>query len=66
MSKMITDLIGRRCKLTQEDGSRLAWMYTILDADDEWVKVSYAGKKGVSKTEIIRIDAIKKIDLIAD
>lgn len=64
MSKMIKDLIGNRCKLTYDDGSQFAWIYTILDTDDEWVKVTYEDKKGVSKTQIIRIDTIKKVDLI--
>lgn len=66
MSKLISDLIGKKCKITNEDGSQNAWIYTILDADDEWVKVSYLSKKDEVKTEIIRIDSIKKVDLLAE
>lgn len=66
MSKLISELIGQRCKITNEDGSQNAWVYTILDVDDEWVKAQYANKKGVSNTVLIRIDAIKKVDLILE
>lgn len=65
MSKMITALIGQQCRITNEDGSQLGFDYTILDADDEWVKVSYLDKKDILKTEIIRIDSIKKVSLAA-
>lgn len=66
MSKLISDTIGKKCKITKEDGSQDAWIYTVLDADDEWVKVRYSNKKEEVKTEIIRIDLIKKVDLIAE
>ncbi len=66
MSKLISDLIGKKCKITNEDGSQNAWIYTVLDVDDEWVKVSYSNKKDEVKTEIIRIDLIKKVDVLAE
>lgn len=66
MSKMISDAIGKKCKFTHEDGSQDAWIYTILDTDDEWVKVSYTDKKDVFKNEIIRIDSIIKFCLVAE
>lgn len=66
MSKMISDTIGKKCKFIHEDDSQDAWIYTILDTDDEWVKVSYTDKKGVFKTEIIRIDSVKKVCLVAE
>jgi len=66
MSRLITDLVGKKCKITNEDSSQNAWIYTIIDADDEWVKVSYSTKKDEVKTEIIRIDVIKKVNLIAE
>lgn len=66
MSQMIKDAIGKRCKFTQADNTQSTWIYTILDADDEWVKVTYTDKKQVSKTEIIRIDSIAKICLVSE
>lgn len=66
MSKMINEAISKQCKFTHEDDSQDAWIYTILDADDERVKVSYTDKKAVFKTEIIRIDSIKKVCLMSE
>lgn len=66
MSRLIVELVGKKCKITNENGSQNSFIYTILDADDEWVKVSYTDKKDVVETEIIRIDSIKKVDLIAE
>lgn len=66
MSKLISELVGSRCKITNEDGDQTAWIYTILDADDEWIKVTYTNKKGIQKTEILRIDCVKKVDVIPE
>ena len=66
MSKLLTDLVGKSCKITNEDGSQPGWLFTVLDTDDEWVKLTYTDKKGILRTEIRRIDSIKKIDLTAE
>ena len=65
MSRLIEELKGKKCKLTDEDGIQNAWIYTVLDVDDEWVKVEYNDKKG-NKIEIIRIENIGKVDLISE
>ncbi len=39
-------------------------VYTILEAYDEWVKISYTTKKGECKLKIIRIESIDTIELI--
>lgn len=66
MSKLINDLIGQSCIIESEcalsfvGNSDMKCM--ILDADDEWVKISYTDKKGVEKTKIIRIDSINTVE----
>ena len=39
-------------------------VYASLEADDEWVKISYTTKKGERETKIIRIESIDTIELI--
>lgn len=36
----------------------------VPDADDEWLKLTYADGKNSGKTKILRIDSIDNIELI--
>ena len=38
----------------------------VLDADDEWIKLSHKDKKGVTKIKILRIDLISNIEMISE
>lgn len=60
MSRLIKDIIGMDCVI---DGDNfMDSRCTILDADDDWVKiVEHQKKKDV--TQIIRIDSIENITL---
>lgn len=69
MSKIIHDLIGKRCKIQTEEGLLAGngdFVCTVLEVDDEWIKYTYTEKKGNIKTKILRIDAIEKVELIAE
>ena len=70
MSKIISELIGRNCKIETDDALVFAGntevKCTILDADDEWIKFTYSDKKNVVKTKILRIDSIDNIELITE
>ena len=65
MSKILNSLINQECMIKTEElwGSNYG-VYTILEADDEWVKISYTTKKGERKLKIIRIESIDTIQLI--
>ena len=65
MSKILNSLINQECMIKTEElwGSNDG-VYTILEADDEWVKISYTTKKGELKLKIIRIESIDTIQLI--
>ena len=67
MSKLITNSIGKECYITDVDAFENGNVYTILDADDEWVKLSHRDiyKRNIIKTEIMRIDSIEKIEFIS-
>ena len=60
MSGIIKDLIGMEC--TIDGDGFFSTRCTILDADDEWVKLIVHEKKSDS-TMIIRIDNIDSITL---
>lgn len=60
MSGIIKELIGRECTI---DGDGIyGHICTILDADDEWVKLIVHEKKSDS-TMIVRLDNIDSITL---
>lgn len=60
MSGIIKDLIGREC--TSDGDGIYGHSCTILDADDEWVKLIVHEKKSDS-TMIVRLDNIDSITL---
>lgn len=68
MSKILSELINSKCKLITSEGlaivSSTEIECTILDVDDEWIKFFLTDKKGVTKTKIMRIDSIDRVDLL--
>lgn len=64
MSKIINDLIGKQCKIETEDLIiNDNFDCTVLDCDDEWIKITYTDKKNNVMTKILKIDAIDSIEL---
>lgn len=67
MSKIISDLIGKNCKIKAEEALLFSGntevACTVLDADDEWIKFTYTDKKNIVKTKILRIDSIDSVEL---
>jgi len=68
MSRLVNELVGKECEIDLEDsvdwGDKLKCR--VLDADDEWVKVSYTVKKKEQehqKTRMFRIENIEGIKL---
>lgn len=68
MSKIISELVGKECKITTEAALALSGsvevLAKILDVDDEWIKFTYTDKKGNVKTKILRIESIDSVELI--
>lgn len=63
MSKMFEELKGKSCKITFTSGVQIL-TYTVLDIDEDWVKLVSTDKKGIEKTEIVRIEDISKVELV--
>lgn len=68
MSKVLSDLINKKCILVTDEGLVLAskreLKSTILDVDEEWIKFTFTDKKGILKTQILRVDSIERVDFI--
>ena len=66
MSSIISKLVGEKCKIKAEEPLFLGSTEcdcTVLEADDEWIKISYSDKKGNGKIKILRIESINDIEL---
>lgn len=70
MSKIISSLLGERCKIKTSEAlsfnGSIDVVANILDVDDEWIKFSFVDKKGVTKVKILRIETIDNIELVSE
>lgn len=71
MSKIINSLLNKKCKLRSEDGfagvlGNTEVECTVLECDDEWIKISYTDKKEKKFIKILRIDDISSVELIEE
>ncbi len=64
MARLISDLVGKKCKIVLENAFVING--TVLDADDEWIKIEtcHSDKKEKNITKIIRIEEIHEVELI--
>ena len=61
MSKMFEELKGKECRIWGIGIEPLK--YKVEDLDNEWIKLTSTNKKGVQKTEIVRIEDISKVEI---
>lgn len=65
MSKILLELVDKKCILVSDLGYSIDLKReiecTVLDVDDEWIKFTFINKKGVRKTQTIRIEAIERV-----
>lgn len=70
MSKIISELIGKSCKIKTDEAFALVGSEEIecdvLDVDDEWIKFRYIDRKKNQITKVARIDSIESIELRAE
>lgn len=68
MSKLISELVQKECKIKTEDAIQLVGdtelLCHVLDADDEWIKVSFTDKKKNQITKLLRIENISEVEII--
>ena len=68
MSKLISGLVDRECRIKSDAALNLVGATEltcqVLDADDEWIKIRFTGKKKNQITKILRIECIEEIEVI--
>ena len=69
MSKLIMELVGKTCTIKMagfDENLEQKIKCNVLDADEEWIKISYTSKKGVAKTKIMRVDEVVEVELMEE
>lgn len=61
MSVLLKELVGSKAKIRFDEEFSIAYEYTILAVDEEWVKISRKLANGELETKLVRVDNI--IDL---
>ncbi|MBF0787746.1 MULTISPECIES: hypothetical protein [unclassified Streptococcus] len=64
MSQLLKELEGEQCKFQFDDIVNYDYLYSVLEVDEEWVKLRHTDKKGNSIVKIVRIDTIKEIEIV--
>ncbi|MFM0780705.1 aspartyl-tRNA synthetase [Streptococcus suis] len=52
------ELIGSKAKIRFDEEFSIAYEYTILAVDEEWVKISRELANGELETKLVRVDNI--------
>lgn len=63
VSQLIQKMINQVAKINFNSSFEAAYTWTILEADEDWVKLERTDKKGKVFTKIVRLDDIKSIDI---
>lgn len=64
MSQLIKNFLHQSVQIRVEDSFLGdAYIWKILEVDDDWVKIQRTDKKGKTITMLVRIDDIKSIEL---
>lgn len=67
MSEILTGLKNKKCKLVSDEFLKMKlnreYECTIIDVDDEWLKIALIDKKGINKNYILRIENIERVEL---
>lgn len=66
MSRLLQSLTNQKVKLVVDEWFQADETWTILEVDEDWVKVQQTNKKGKVTTKILRVDDIKRIELLEE
>ena len=64
MSRLIKELVGKECLITFEEGDEINC--TIVDYDEEWLRITYSDKKEKHFNKVVRIDSIYDVQYVAE
>ncbi|MFI3143033.1 hypothetical protein ODU09_02570 [Streptococcus suis] len=63
MSVLLKELVGSKAKICFDEEFSIAYEYTILAVDEEWVKISRELANGELETKLVRVDNIVDLSL---
>lgn len=63
MSQLIKNMVNKSGKIYFDSELQTVYAWTILEVDEDWVKLQRTDKKGKVFTKIVRLDDIKSIDV---
>ena len=67
MSKMISELVGQRCSIKNENQEYLTGRPDVachvLAADEEWIKIAYVDDEGNRVTRMERVELIDSVQI---
>lgn len=70
MSKMIEELVGKKCRISSEEGFNFTEETQIecyvMDYDKEWLKISFRDEKQNEMIEMIREEKIDEIEILKE
>ncbi|HFI0724032.1 hypothetical protein EI220_05505 [Streptococcus suis] len=58
MSVLLKELVGSKAKIRFDEEFSIAYEYTVLAVDEEWVKISRELANGELETKLVRVDNI--------
>lgn len=68
MSKILSELMNKTCIIVSDSCLEISCKReiecTVVDVDDDWIKITFIDKKGIRKTEIFRVETIERVHLI--
>lgn len=68
MSKLINDLVGKKCVIKSDIGLEMfsndMIECKVLEADEDWIKIEYNEKKGNLVTMLMRVDNIDNVEIL--
>ena len=65
MSEMLRDLVGKRCRIRNDEMEYLTGSADVdcrvLDADEEWIKVAFVDENGNRIARLARIESLERV-----
>ncbi|HEM6083605.1 TPA: hypothetical protein U2C13_000335 [Streptococcus suis] len=63
MSVLLKELVGSKAKIRFDEEFSIAYEYTILAVDEDWVKISRELANGELETKLVRVDNIVDLSI---
>lgn len=64
MSVLLKELVGSKAQIRFDEDFSIAYEYTILAVDEEWVKISRELANGELETKLVRVDNIVDVTVL--